>query len=252
MKKILSVVAAALMAGSVLVACGGGGASTPESVAESYTKALFKSDFNTCKKFATGDALTEVTNYADASGEEQAVIKELFAPCARAKMVAGAAKMSADGNYATVFTKDAESKCVLKVKLGKVDGEWKVNDFSVNPISIPGEEQEDEMGNAESETEEIYVAAYLHYNLDGFAGVNLIGYEGDLWNIIGEVRVVISGVAKNLHVVIGEGNKTLLDKTISVNGKEELLIEVGCAKVNISATNKNIKYNQTLDFICGE
>jgi hypothetical protein len=87
--------------------------------------------------------------------------------------------------------------------------------------------------------------------------------DGSLWNvIIGEGRaekhsnsvvVVIAGVGKDLQVQIKNGDAVALNKTLSVRGKEEITItNTGCQVVDISISNSNGSYHNTIDFDCGE
>jgi hypothetical protein len=178
MKKILLVVSAALMAGSIFVACGGG-APTPEGATEPYAKAAPKSDFNTHTK---------------------------------------------DANVAT---------------------------------------SEDKTGDAEPKPEGISVAAYLIYDEGGESDFNIISDNVVLWNtIIGEgdakepshnVSIVVSGEAKDLHVKIIKGGEVVVDKTMSISGDKKFIVrETGCEVIEISITNANIKYNNKINFDCGD
>jgi PBP1b-binding outer membrane lipoprotein LpoB len=121
MKKIFSLFAAAVIA-FAFTSCGGG-ADTPEKVAEKFLQHIAKSEFKDAKGLATGDAVKTIETL-----ESFASMSELGGEKPEKKDVK-IEDMKCD-------TKDDVANCTYKqdgkagnIELKKVDGAWKVSSF---------------------------------------------------------------------------------------------------------------------------
>ncbi|HBG71194.1 MAG: hypothetical protein A2W93_12370 [Bacteroidetes bacterium GWF2_43_63] len=121
MKKIFSVLAAAVIA-FAFTSCGGG-ADTPEKVAEKFLTHIAKSEFKDAKELATGDAVKTIETL-----ESFASMSEMGGEKPEAKEVK-IENMKCD-------TKEDAASCTYKqdgkdgnIDLKKVDGAWKVASF---------------------------------------------------------------------------------------------------------------------------
>lgn len=140
MKKIFSVLAAAVIA-FAFTSCGGG-ADTPEKVAEKFLQHIAKSEFKDAKELATGDAVKTIETL-----ESFASMSEMGGEKPEAKEVK-IENMKCD-------TKEDAAACTYKqdgkdgnIDLKKVDGAWKVSSF---PKETTGGEETEEV-DMESDT----------------------------------------------------------------------------------------------------
>ncbi|MPM40824.1 hypothetical protein SDC9_87472 [bioreactor metagenome] len=121
MKKIFSVFAAAVIA-LAFTSCGGG-ADTPEKVAEKFLQHIAKSEFKDAKELATGDAIKTIEtleSFASMSemGGEKPEAKEVKIENMKCDTKEDAA--------ACTYTQDGKEG---NIDLKKVDGAWKVASF---------------------------------------------------------------------------------------------------------------------------
>lgn len=133
MKKIFSVLAAAVIA-FAFTSCGGG-ADTPEKVAEKFLQHIAKSEFKDAKELATGDAVKTIEtleSFASMSemGGEKPEAKEVKIENMKCDTKEDAA--------ACTYTQDGKDG---NIDLKKVDGAWKVSSFPKETTG--GEETED-------------------------------------------------------------------------------------------------------------
>ncbi|HPF01275.1 MAG TPA: DUF4878 domain-containing protein [Bacteroidales bacterium] len=140
MKKIFSVLAAAVIA-FAFTSCGGG-ADTPEKVAEKFLQHIAKSEFKDAKELATGDAVKTIETL-----ESFASMSEMGGEKPEAKEVK-IENMKCD-------TKEDAAACTYKqdgkdgnIDLKKVDGAWKVSSF---PKETTGGDETEEV-DMESDT----------------------------------------------------------------------------------------------------
>ncbi|MDR2580915.1 MAG: DUF4878 domain-containing protein [Fibromonadaceae bacterium] len=119
-----------------LVACGGGGAGTPEAVAEKYLKASLNSDYGTMKKLATEKQKAEIEKRENEEKGKSKDIppekKEMVAKMKAMTPKAEEAKISEDGNSANVrvplFDKKGEpANMTFRYRVVKENGKWKVD-----------------------------------------------------------------------------------------------------------------------------
>ncbi len=141
MKKIFSVLAAAVIA-FAFTSCGGG-ADTPEKVAEKFLQHIAKSEFKDAKELATGDAVKTIETL-----ESFASMSEMGGEKPEAKEVK-IENMKCD-------TKEDAAACTYKqdgkdgnIDLKKVDGAWKVASF---PKETTGGDDVDTDTDMESDT----------------------------------------------------------------------------------------------------
>ncbi|PKP03562.1 MAG: hypothetical protein CVU11_07915 [Bacteroidetes bacterium HGW-Bacteroidetes-6] len=121
MKKIFSVLAAAVIA-FAFTSCGGG-ADTPEKVAEKFLNHIAKNEFKDAKELATGDAVKTIEtleSFASMSemGGEKPETKEV-------KIENMKCDTKEDASTCT-YTQDGKNG---SIDLKKVDGKWKVANF---------------------------------------------------------------------------------------------------------------------------
>ncbi len=141
MKKIFSVLAAAVIA-FAFTSCGGG-ADTPEKVAEKFLQHIAKSEFKDAKELATGDAVIKtietLESFASMSemGGEKPEAKEVKIENMKCDTKEDAA--------ACTYTQDGKEG---NIDLKKVDGAWKVSSF---PKETTGGEETEEV-DMESDT----------------------------------------------------------------------------------------------------
>ncbi|MGD9493233.1 MAG: hypothetical protein AB7V36_07745 [Bacteroidales bacterium] len=140
MKKIFSVLAAAVIA-FAFTSCGGG-ADTPEKVAEKFLQHIAKSEFKDAKELATGDAVKTIEtleSFASMSemGGEKPEAKEVKIENMKCDTKEDAA--------ACTYTQDGKDG---NIDLKKVDGAWKVSSF---PKETTGGDETEEV-DMESDT----------------------------------------------------------------------------------------------------
>jgi hypothetical protein len=120
----------------------------------------------------------------------------------------------------------------------------------------------------ESSFADIKVQAFLIYRtgeLSSFDVLNDESTKGTLFNtIIGEgvaedwsdkTKLIISGSAKNVNLVIKNGGKIAVNKkNIDISGKAEYIISnTGCDELTIKVSSENkIFYSGEINFVCGE
>lgn len=141
MKKIFSVLAAAVIA-FAFTSCGGG-ADTPEKVAEKFLQHIAKSEFKDAKELATGDAVKTIEtleSFASMSemGGEKPEAKEVKIENMKCDTKEDAA--------ACTYTQDGKDG---NIDLKKVDGAWKVSSF---PKETTGGDDVDTDTDMESDT----------------------------------------------------------------------------------------------------
>ncbi|HPS83033.1 MAG TPA: DUF4878 domain-containing protein [Bacteroidales bacterium] len=142
MKKIFSVLAAAVIA-FAFTSCGGG-ADTPEKVAEKFLQHIAKSEFKDAKELATGDAVKTIEtleSFASMSemGGEKPEAKEVKIENMKCDTKEDAA--------ACTYTQDGKEG---NIDLKKVDGAWKVSSFPKETTG--GEDMETEGEDMESDS----------------------------------------------------------------------------------------------------
>ena len=119
MKKVFSVLAAAIIA-IAFTSCGGG-ADTPEKVAEKFLNHMAKQEYAEAKKLATGDALEmikTIESFATLGDEGEA---EVEAP----KIENMKCETTEEASSCT-YTQDGVDN---KIELEKVEGKWLVSQF---------------------------------------------------------------------------------------------------------------------------
>lgn len=118
MKKVLSILAAAFIA--VMFTSCGGGANTPDKVADKFLKSMGKGDFAEAQKLATGDAAEMVktlASMAELGGKQEA----------KAEPKIEEMKCTEEGETANCKYKQDGKEGSIDLK--KVDGKWLVSKF---------------------------------------------------------------------------------------------------------------------------
>ena len=141
MKKIFSVLAAAVIA-FAFTSCGGG-ADTPEKVAEKFLQHMAKSEYKDAKELATGEAVKTIETLESfaamgEAGGEKAAAKEVKIENMKCDTKEDAA--------ACTYTQDGKNG---NIDLKKVDGAWKVSSF---PKETTGGEEPTEGDNESDST----------------------------------------------------------------------------------------------------
>lgn len=141
MKKLtIAAVAAAIVSLALIFSScgGGGGAQTPENVAEKYIAAMQKQDFSTMKKYASEKELKNIEGQESEMKDAPAEKKELLKAFAAAKIEAQPAQINestpdaanVNVNY-TIKYDGEENSGAWKVKLVKEGDDWKVDSVSL-------------------------------------------------------------------------------------------------------------------------
>jgi hypothetical protein len=119
MKKVFSVLAAAIIA-IAFTSCGGG-ADTPEKVAEKFLNHMAKQEFADAKKLATGDALEMIKTI-----ESFATLGDDSEADAEAPKIENMKCETTEEASTCTYTQDGVDQ---SIELQKVEGKWLVSQF---------------------------------------------------------------------------------------------------------------------------
>ena len=135
--KLIKSLVLVFMASAMLISCGGGSSSSPESVAENFYKAVMEFDFDKAAKYCTAESAASIKESKKMMDQIPAEQLKMIKEASKSnKMEVVGTEISEDGNTATVSLKISGimgmgGEDTLPIKLEKENGEWKISDAAM-------------------------------------------------------------------------------------------------------------------------